>query len=533
MSFRKKILYYGLMLLLTLLALEGMARIAYYAAYGPGYGNGNTDNLTPPPPPLVAEETATPRWILHPFYGVVRNRPQHALNEMPPARRRADTVVVALLGGSVAEQLQPFLEAELERWFFANRRPLRPAGLNLALSGAKQPQQTLLVANILLLGGEFDLIVNLDGVNEVSGGTGRSFARGLFPFFPTRWSNRVGLTNAEVLLTGNIQALRREQARRAAAGATSPLRRSALFGLANRYRQESTERRIIQRNHELAAAEAAYTLEKYGPRSWLQDEGESLPAAARFWQRSSAMLARLAALAGAEYYHFLQPSQYLPGAKPLSAEELKLAYAPRSARKPLLEKGYPQLREWGRDLQRQGINYFDLTGIFAAHPETLYRDTCCHLNDRGYELLAAAMVRRMEPALRRLSRESPAAPVSALAAARRPTQPDTLLVASYFQVYLQDNKRLRYVRENCAAMDGELRFFLHLTPRNLADLPPHRREHGYDNLDFSFAEVGGHLWPEQCQALLRLPDYPIAYLRTGQYVPGAGELWFGEFSFPE
>ena len=49
MPFRKKVLYYGLLLLLTLLVIEGMARIAYYAAYGPGYGNGNTDNLTPPP----------------------------------------------------------------------------------------------------------------------------------------------------------------------------------------------------------------------------------------------------------------------------------------------------------------------------------------------------------------------------------------------------------------------------------------------------------------------------------------------------
>ena len=42
------------MLLLTLLAIEGMARLAYYAAYGQGYGSGaaaDLDNLTPPPPP--------------------------------------------------------------------------------------------------------------------------------------------------------------------------------------------------------------------------------------------------------------------------------------------------------------------------------------------------------------------------------------------------------------------------------------------------------------------------------------------------
>ena len=53
LSFRRKILYYGLMLALTLLAIEGMARLAYYAAYGSGYGGGRAadpNNLSPPPP---------------------------------------------------------------------------------------------------------------------------------------------------------------------------------------------------------------------------------------------------------------------------------------------------------------------------------------------------------------------------------------------------------------------------------------------------------------------------------------------------
>ena len=55
MPFRRKILYYGIMLALTLLASEGMARIAYYAAYGSGYGGGRSadpDNFTPPPPSI-------------------------------------------------------------------------------------------------------------------------------------------------------------------------------------------------------------------------------------------------------------------------------------------------------------------------------------------------------------------------------------------------------------------------------------------------------------------------------------------------
>ena len=41
------------MLALTLLAIEGMARLAYYAAYGQGYGRGGLGGLIdiPPPPP--------------------------------------------------------------------------------------------------------------------------------------------------------------------------------------------------------------------------------------------------------------------------------------------------------------------------------------------------------------------------------------------------------------------------------------------------------------------------------------------------
>ena len=58
MPFRKKVLYYGLMLFLTLLALEGMARIAYYAAYGHWPSRGGLKgpvNLTPPPPPNLCK----------------------------------------------------------------------------------------------------------------------------------------------------------------------------------------------------------------------------------------------------------------------------------------------------------------------------------------------------------------------------------------------------------------------------------------------------------------------------------------------
>ena len=477
----------------------------------------------PPPPPLVdaAEDYELP----HPFYGFAHAAPEHALNAARPRQRQEKTVVIGLLGGSVAEDVKPFLQAALNRWFAANQRPRQPVVRALAGGGGKQPQQALIVADTVLRGGEFDLIVNLDGFNELHGSGTLNAREDAFPFFPLWWNRRVGLTRAEISRAGQIGILRREQARRAAAGAISLWRGSALFGLANRWRQERIAAAIIRLNHELAAAATDYSLEKHGPGNW-PERGELFPEATRIWYRGSVMLARLAAMTGADYYHFLQPNQYVPDSKPLSPEERESAYDPLMSDKRSVEKGYPLLRAFNRDLQNQGIDYFDLTGIFAAHPETLYKDTCCHLNARGNELLAAEMVRLLEPALLRWVDASPDESVSALAAARQPAQSPARPAAPGFQVSVtEDGKELRYVRAGCAPGDTEPVFFLNIVPEQAADLPPDRREYGFAKRDFSFAEAGGRFERWQCTAQIRLPDYPIKEMQTGQYAPGQGDLW--------
>ena len=115
LPFHKKILYYGLMLFLTLLALEGMAHLAYYAAYNQWYGDGPSelpaDYITPTPHQNPTDRRANPWFIRHPLYGYTRNLPYHDLNAMPLRQRRADTAVIGLLGGSVARDVQPYLRA--------------------------------------------------------------------------------------------------------------------------------------------------------------------------------------------------------------------------------------------------------------------------------------------------------------------------------------------------------------------------------------------------------------------------------------
>ncbi len=107
-------------------------------------------------------------------------------------------------------------------------------------------------------------------------------------------------------------------------------------------------------------------------------------------------------------------------------------------------------------------------------------------------------------------------------------------IRSTFDVYLSDNT-LTYVREPCARADVEAWFFLHLHPVDVNDLPDYRKRHGFDNLDFHF-DQRGLIFDGRCMAAADLPEYAIARVSTGQYVPVEGgfrHFWEGEFRLAE
>ena len=98
---------------------------------------------------------------------------------------------------------------------------------------------------------------------------------------------------------------------------------------------------------------------------------------------------------------------------------------------------------------------------------------------------------------------------------------------SDFDVYFHDGA-LYYVKENCRPEDTGPRVFLHFYPVNNNDLPAYRREYGFDNRSFDFAWRGG-FFDDQCITQEPLPDYPVSRIRTGQHIPGQGQLWQADF----
>lgn len=99
-----------------------------------------------------------------------------------------------------------------------------------------------------------------------------------------------------------------------------------------------------------------------------------------------------------------------------------------------------------------------------------------------------------------------------------------------FNVYVDgDARRLVYAKEPCSPADASPRFFLHIAPERRSDLPDDRREFGFENRGFDFL-LRGTLSDGECVAAVSLPDYPIASVRTGQYISGEREIWGAEFS---
>ena len=101
---------------------------------------------------------------------------------------------------------------------------------------------------------------------------------------------------------------------------------------------------------------------------------------------------------------------------------------------------------------------------------------------------------------------------------------------SVFDVHLTDGA-LVYVKEPCEQTDTEARFFLHVVPERVSDLPEDRREYGFNGLDFDFF-LNGAWFDGKCAARVALPDYPVVSVRTGQHISGVRETWGVELATP-
>ncbi len=310
--------------------------------------------------------------------------------------------VIAVTGGSVAFSFARALASDLREEFLAELPGFeRAVILNLALPGYKQPQQVITLSYLLALGVHFDVVINLDGFNEVTLGLAENLRKGVNPFYPRSWFFRVQDYDPSTRLALGELAYRLDlRRRRAELFARAPWRYSPTAGLLwtvlDRRAQRAVSKLELEMQSSSEQTAAAYTVT--GPPWRLEDLDATYRELVSFWQRTSEQMHHLAAARGIRYYHFLQPNQYLAGSKPMSPEERRVAiqtegyhYGEHAA------AAYPMLVEHGRQLAELGVPFHDLTMLFAAVEEPVYIDRCCHFNALGEKLIAGAVAAVIRP----------------------------------------------------------------------------------------------------------------------------------------
>lgn len=310
---------------------------------------------------------------------------------------------VGIFGGSVAFVLS-FQGRETLADLVAEAVPERGVMVeSWALGGFKQPQQLMTLTWLLARGKAPEVVINLDGFNDITLPLAENLPRGVNPFYPRGWERRVRNVpdpRYQALLA-EAAYLERRRGRLAAGFSRPVLRWSVTWNFLWRW----LDRRAAAAAAEAQARLSAFRLpeEPYAARGPAFDaEGErALHELVALWARSSLQMHRLATAAGGHYLHVLQPNQYVPGSKPLSPEERRIAFHPESPFRAAVESGHPRLRAAGERLAAKGVAFLDLTDVFADHTGSVYQDTCCHLNPAGNEIVARAIAERLVEELSR------------------------------------------------------------------------------------------------------------------------------------
>jgi hypothetical protein len=405
-------------LLVFCLVAELLGLVAYYADTGAlFYLHRKTypELLPAPQDRLVVGEA------LHPYFGVT-HRPGTSFDipaslregsegparlttnnfgfvsshDYPFAKTADDQVILGIFGGSVGLWFcqigAPRLVANLQANPYFKDRDIVP--LCFAHEGYKQPQQALVLAYFLSIGQTYDLVVNIDGFNDVALAS-LNDERGLDISMPSvqHLDPLIALVNRSSLTPDKLESLaaifRDRQTLADLAGRIATNRSAAVHLVLDRYyaRVSSRYSRELGRFSNLPANPPENALIQATPATKERDDAEVFSDIAELWTGASLLMDQMVEARGGAYSHFLQPNQYFT-TRPFAAEEASVALNNASPYKAFVEQGYPALAGTASKLTDAGVAFFDATRVFDRVDAPVYLDDCCHYTLRGNQTLA-------------------------------------------------------------------------------------------------------------------------------------------------
>jgi len=390
-------------------------------------GNRKLAGLAIPPSDQASKNEATQQQ-LHPYFGFVDrvglshrfldSQIDHVSNNFgfasehpyPFKRQHPNQFLVGVFGGSVAANYSFF---ELEKNILAAQLKKLPGLANkevivlpFAMGAFKQPQQLIVLSYFLSLGQDFDLVINIDGFNDVALSY-INYKDGLDPSMPCGYifMPLVALatgSNSEAELQLTLQVIKDRRSLEDSIKSVETSRFASGYMLAW-LRAKFSQRRYRE---DVVKLDQLRTSTKRLGQSLFQipvqakpTEDQAFEEAVASWAGSSLMMKQILDQRNIPYFQFLQPNQYQPTGRAFGKDEASIAIDGASPfRSPVL-KGYPMLlAEVGR-LQHKGVHVQSAINVFDSVKEAVYGDNCCHYNQLGNRIFGEYVAGTIQRAL--------------------------------------------------------------------------------------------------------------------------------------
>jgi len=318
--------------------------------------------------------------------------------DYPYIKKSDNQFIIAIFGGSVGVwfcQLgtNRLTENLKQNNFFKDKEFII---LCFSHEGYKQPQQLLILSYFLSIGQQFDLVINIDGYNEIALSSLNN-ERGLDISMPSfqHVDPLINLTDQSTLTPEKLNSLAKINNYKTQLNTLAQIINNNPLASLNFVLEQSYK--IISNNYQVELVNFD-TLRSNPSKSSLiyvtpkvKDRGREIlfEDIAKTWVSSTILMNELLAAQNIAYFHFLQPNQYYT-IRVFGDYESNIALSNESPHKDNIKKGYPFLIKASIALKNK-VNFFDGTDIFDDESSPVYMDSCCHYTLLGNEILADFM----------------------------------------------------------------------------------------------------------------------------------------------
>jgi len=332
---------------------------------------------------------------LHPYFGFIVP-PSYA--ELPVIKTSKDQFIIGIFGGSVA---RCFYLYEVEHHILARELQSLPQFQNkeililkFANPAHKQPQQLLTLNYYLSVGQELDMVINIDGFNELAVsylnnkvGVEVSMPNGIVVAPLIALANK-NISTEDLALSLEVLQLKKEL--------HNTLNRLSECRLATCYTLSWVQAKYLFDQYRGKSQTLSQLKRKEGKDSLIYlkrvekplDGPETFERTLDIWRNSSLAMNDLLTARKIPYFEFIQPNQYYSTKRQFSADEKKIAFDENSPFKEPTVTGYPKLLAKLSSLRDSGVSVFNAVNVFDETRDMVYVDNCCHYTDAGNEVFS-------------------------------------------------------------------------------------------------------------------------------------------------